>query len=184
MNTANDKQIKEWKEKYGGVYKLPVGEKVAYLREPNMTDYKRAFTAMNKSGDIAFGEEMLNCLFIGGDSEVKTVDDYFNPARKRLIDFFEYDDAELSTVEGTNNTKIKIGEHTCVVRIITRNDLKTAERNNPSNKPFVTQEKLFEAVVLEQDDIFKDKNLAAVRFPLYKAIEELQNKKVAWLEKL
>lgn len=184
MATIKDKQIQDWKEQYGGVYKLPVDDKVAYLREPNMQDYKRAFTAMNKGGDIAFGEEMLNSLFIGGDAEVKTEFEYFNPARKTLIDFFRYDDAELIPIEGTNNSQIVIGDHKCIVRMITRDDLKMAERKNPSSKPFVTQEKLFEMVVIEQDEAFKDRNNAEVRFPLYKAIEDLQNKKVAWLEKL
>ncbi len=184
MNKANDKQIQEWKKQYGDVYALPVEDKIAYLRAPKMPDYKRAFVAMQKNGDVAFGEEMLNSLFIGGDTEIKTNDEYFTPARKRLIDFFEYDDAEFVTIDGTNNTQITIGEHKCIVRMITRNDLKTAERKNPSNKPFVTQEKLFDAVVVEKSDAFNDRNNAEIRFPLYKAIEELQNKKVAWLEKL
>lgn len=177
-----ENQIKEWKEKYGGVWKLPVDDKVAYLRQPEMTDFKRAFTAMNKGGDIAFGEEMLNALMIGGDNEVKTDLEYFTPARKRLIDFFEYDDAQVTTVEG--KTQITIGDHKCIVRIITREDLKTAERKNPAGKPFVTQEKLFDAICVEKDEAFSNKNNPEIRMPLYKAIEELQNKKVAWLEKL
>ncbi len=57
-------QINEWKEKYGGVYRLPVDDKTAYLREPKMKDYKRAFTAMQNDGDLAFGEEMINLLFM------------------------------------------------------------------------------------------------------------------------
>ena len=181
---VSEKQIQEWKDQYGVVYKLPVDDKVAYLRQPEMTDFKRAFSAMNKGGDIAFGEEMLNSLMIGGDNEVKTELEYFNAARKRLVDFFEYDDAEVSNIDGTNNTQIKIGNDKCAVRIITRDDLKTAERKNPGGKPFVNQEKLFEAICVEKDEAFSDKNNPAIRMPLYKAIEELQNKKVAWLEKL
>ena len=181
---SNAKQISEWKEKYGGVYRLPVDDKQAYLREPNMSDYKRAFTAMNQEGEIAFGEEMLKALFIGGDREIIDNLEYFNAARKRLLKFFEYEDAEISAIEESNNSQIVIGQHKCIVRIITRDDLKTAERKNPSGKPFVTQEKLFDAIVVEKDEAFNDKNNASVRFPLYKAIEDLQNKKVAWLEKL
>ena len=175
-------QIQEWKDKYGGVYKLPVEDKTAYLREPKMKDFKRAFTAMNNDGDVAFGEELLNTLFIGGDEEVKTVDEYFFPARKKLMKFFNYEDAELE--KKGNKTTIIIGEHKCVVRIITREDIKIAERKNPGGKVFVTQEKLFERVCLEKDDAFNDKDNAEIRFPLYQAIEELQNNKVARLEKL
>ena len=176
-------QIQAWKEQHGGVFRLPVEDKVAYLREPQMTDFKRAFTAMNKGGDVAFGEEMLNALMIGGDNEIKTDLEYFTPARKRLVEFFEYDDADVTDAKN-NKTQIKIGNSKCLLRIITRDDLKTAERKNPAGKPFITQEKLFEAICVEKDEAFSDKNNPAIRMPLYKAIEDLQNKKVAWLEKL
>lgn len=182
MNKITPKQIEEWKEQYGGVYELPVEDKTAYLREPKMNDFKRAFSAMQNDGEVAFGEEMLGALFIGGDIEIKTEDEYFTPARKTLKTFFEYDDAEI-TKDG-NNSIIVIGEEKCTLRIITRNDLKIAEKKNPSGKPFVTQEKLFEMVCREKTPGFDDRNNAAVRFPLYKAIETIQNGKIATLKKL
>jgi FlaA1/EpsC-like NDP-sugar epimerase len=70
MQKIDEKQIQEWKEKYGSVYELPVEDKTAYLREPDMKDFKRAFTAMQTNGDLAFGEEMINILFIGGATSV------------------------------------------------------------------------------------------------------------------
>lgn len=183
MQKIDEKQINEWKEKHGGVYELPVEDKVAYLREPKMKDFKRAFTAMQNNGDLAFGEEMINLLFIGGDEEIKTNDDYFFPARKEMKEFFNFDEPEI-TKEGKNNSIITIGEFSCKVRIITRNDLKLAEKKNPSSKPFVTQEKLFEAVCLEKHEAFNDRDNASIRFPLYQAIEKLQNQKVAIIKKL
>lgn len=178
----SDKQINEWKTKYGSVYELPVDDKTAYLREPKMKDFKRAFTAMTNGGNLAFGEELINVLFIGGDEEIKTNDEYFLPARKEMKDFFDFDEAEIQS-EG-NHSVINIGEFSCKVRIITRHDIKLAERKNPSDKPFVTQEKLFDAVCIEKDDVFNDRDNASVRFPLYQAIEKLQSKKVALLKKL
>ncbi|MCC9071217.1 hypothetical protein LNQ49_06370 [Flavobacterium sp. F-65] len=175
-------QINEWKEKYGQIYELPVEDKVAYLREPKMTTFKHAFSAMQKDGEITFGEVMLNELFIGGDEEIKTNDDYFFAARKELANFFNFDDAEIIS-EG-NNSVILIGEEKCTVRVITRQDIKTAEKKNPSAKPFVTQEKLFEMICIKKDDVFSDRENASIRFPLYQAIEKLQNKKVATLKKL
>jgi hypothetical protein len=179
----NEKQIQEWKETYGDVWKFPVDDKVCYLREPKMQDFKRAFGAMQKSGEVSFGEEMLSALWLGGDMEIRTNDDYFFPARKELTDFFNYPDAETTTLEG-RQTEIQIEEHKCIVRVITREDLRIAEKKNPSNKPFVTQEKLFEMICVQRDEAFNDKNNASIRFPLYKAIEELQNQKVAILKKL
>lgn len=183
MKTATTEQIDQWKEKHGGVYAFPVDDKQAYLREPNMFDFKRAFSAMQKDGDIAFGEEMLSALWIDGDEEIKKVDDYFLPARKKMIDFFNYDDAVTIPLE-KRQTEITIGESKCVVRVITREDIRLAEKKNPSGKPFVTAEKLFEMICIEKDEVFNDKNNAEIRFPLYKVIEELQNQKVATLKKL
>lgn len=182
MNTADNKQITEWKEKYGGVYEIPVEDKVAYLREPKMKDFKRAFTAMQNSGDMAFGEEMINQLFIGGDEEIKTDDAYFLPARKEMKEFFNFDEPEIVKEKG--NAIITVGGASCKVRMITRNDLKLAEKKNPGGKPFVTQEKLFEAICLEKDVAFDDRDNASFRFPLYQAIEKLQNQKVATIKKL
>ncbi|QYS86308.1 hypothetical protein JJC03_15490 [Flavobacterium oreochromis] len=176
------KQINELKEKHGDIYELPVEDKKAYLRTPKMTDYKRAFTALQNDGEIAFGEVLLNLLFVGGDEEIKTNDDYFFPARKELKEFFIYDDAQI-TKEGYNSI-ITIGEAKCKIRVIGRDDIKIAEKKNPSNKAFVTQEKLFDMVCIEKDDAFNDTNDASIRMPLYQAIEKLQNKKVAILKKL
>lgn len=177
----NDKQIKELKEKYGVIYELPVDDKTAYLRAPKMQDFKRAFTAM-QDGDTAFGESLLNALFIGGDKEILTDDSYFSPAKKELKEFFVYDDAEIEP--SGDHHRITIAGEVCIVRAITRQDLKIAEKRNPSQKPFVTQEKLFESIVLEKSQAYDDKENASVRFPLYQAIEKLQNKRVASLKKL
>ena len=182
MGKTTNKELRELEAKHGVLYDLPVGDKTAHLREPNMADYKRAFSAMQKGGDIDFGEAMLEALFVGGDMEIKTVDDYFLPARKALMDFFNYDDATVTSL-GNGKSEIKIGEHKCIVRKITRDDLKLAEKKNPSGKPFVTQEKLFEMVCLEKDDAFNNRANAQIRFPLFQAIEQLQNEKVALLKK-
>jgi hypothetical protein len=182
MNKVDNKQIEAWKEQFGNIYALPVDDKTAYLREPKMKDFKRAFTAMQNNGDLAFGEDMINSLFIGGDVEIKTDDAYFLPARKEIKEFFNFDEAEI--FKDKNNSIITIGGKTCTVRLITRDDLKLAEKKNPGSKPFVTQEMLFDLVCLTKDEAYTDKDNAAFRFPLYQAIEKLQNQKVAVIKKL
>ena len=176
-------QIEQWKGEFGGVYLLPVGDKEGFLREPKMIDFKRAFKAMMDDGDIAFGESMLNALWLDGDNEIKIDDHYFIPARKKLQNFFNYDDAIIEKLP-QGKSKITIEDASCTVRFIKREDLQRAEAANPGNKTFVTQEKLFERICEQKDEAFKDKNNATIRFPLYQAIEELQNQKVAFLKKL
>ena len=177
-----DEQIKVWKEQYGTIYALPIEDKTAYLREPKMKDFKRAFTVMQNNGDLAFGEEMINVLFIGGDEEIKSNDDYFLPARKEIKEFFNFEEAEITKEK--NNSIITIAGAVCKVRIITRDDWKIAEKENTSGKPFVTQEKLFDRICLEKDEAFNDRDNASLRFPLYQAIEKLQSQKVAIIKKL
>lgn len=182
MSKVTKKELSEWEEKYDEIYELPVEDKTGFLRAPNMTDYKMAFTQMQKNGDIAFGEAMLKALWLGGDNEILDVDAYFLPARKVLMDFLEYEEPTIEKLENNRN-KITIGDRSCIVRIITREDIRMAEKKNPSDKPFVTQENLFNLVKEDADEAFLNKQDASIRFPLYKALEQLQNQKVALLKK-
>lgn len=182
--TKLNERIKEWKEKYGGVFEFQVDDKTCYLREPKMLDFKRAFSALQDDSEIAFGEEMLSALWLDGDIEVKTNDEYFLTARRDLTKLLKYDEAEIYEAEN-RQSKITIGDHSVNVRVITREDLKMAEKRNPSQKPFVTQEILFDMIKVDPvDEVFNDKNNPEIRFPLYTAIEKLQTKKVAQLKKL
>ncbi|WP_345206091.1 hypothetical protein [Chryseobacterium ginsengisoli] len=181
--TVTQDQINEWKEKFGGVWELPIEDKTGYLKDPNMNDFKRAVTAMQKETEIAFGEEMLSALWIGGDTEIKTNDDYFLPAKKTLLDFFKYPDAVTNDLEN-RQTEILIGDERCVVRVITREDLRMCEKKNPQSKPFLSQEYLFDMVVTEKTEGFNNKNNPEIRFPLYQELEKLQNKKIGQLKKL
>lgn len=177
-----EKQKKEWIDNHGGYYEFPVGDKTAFLRTPKMQDYKRAFGAMIDDGEIGYAEELLRALWLAGDVEIQNNDDYFFPAMRSIKKLFKYEDAELKTLEN-GNTQITIGEHKCEVKKINRFLVKTAENKNPNNRAFVTQEKLFNLIVISQDDVFKDRENASIRFPLYQAMEQMQNNKTARLVK-
>lgn len=178
-----EKQIKEWKEKHGGVYQIEVDDKVGILRAPKMKDFKRGFSALQDDSEVAFGEEMLSTLWLGGDEELRKDDEYFLSARKEVSKLLKYDDAEIIPCD--RDHIIKIGDEQVTVRVITREDLKLAEKKNPSQKPFVTQEALFDLIKIgEVPAAFEDRDNAEIRFPLYGAIQKLQNKKVSQLKKL
>jgi hypothetical protein len=185
MKNPTEKTIAEWKLKYGGVFAFEVDDKICFLKEPKMKDFKYAFSALQDESEIAFGEAMLGSLWIDGDAEIKNNDDYFLTARKELSKLLKFDDAETQDLEN-RETLIKIGEESVKVRVITRDDLKMAEKRNPAQKPFVTQEILFDLIKIKDSASpgFEDKDKAEIRFPLYGAIEKLQNKKVAQLKKL
>ena len=148
-----------------------------------MKDFKRGFSALQDDSEVAFGEEMLSTLWLGGDEELRKDDDYFLSARKEVAKLLKYDDAEI--IPADRNHIIKIGDEQVAVRVITREDLKISEKKNPSQKPFVTQEALFDLIkVGEVPAAFEDRDNPEIRFPLYKAIQDLQSRKVSQLKKL
>jgi len=179
---VTEELLASWKKEFGGFYELPVGDKVAYLKIPTMTDLKRGLRALTEDGEIAYSEEMLRALWLGGDNEIKELDEYFTPARKALKKLLEFEDAVIKKLDN-RQSEITIKGFKCKLRYITRQDLQRAERENPSGKVFVTQEKLFEIVCIEKDAAFDNRNNASIRFPLYQALEELQNSKFTTLKK-
>lgn len=181
MKQASNKQLQEWKEKYGGGVILDGKDKGCYLRNPNMLDWKRAMTALQDDGENAMALSLLNSCWLQGDEEMRTNDTYFLPAKKKLTKLFEYPDAKVE--KDGENYRIEIEDKVCIVRTIDRDELDNAENKNPGNKPFVTDEKLFDAIKVEADEAFNDKNNANYRFPLYKAFEDLQNQKRVTLKK-
>ena len=62
MSKVTAVQLKEWKEKHGGFYELPVEDKVCYLRIPTMLDFRIGFDALSEEGEVAFAEAMSRPL--------------------------------------------------------------------------------------------------------------------------
>lgn len=184
MKNINEKDRKQWAEKYGKVVDFTVGDKTIVLRPPNMVDLKRGFSIMREEGEIEYAEDMMKNLYLGGDRAIIEDDNYFIPGRTKIMKLLEYPDPEIESLEN-GSYKVTVGTEVCEIRKPNRNDLKQSDRKNKSNKPFVDKEHLFDLIVDKETmtDGFKDKNKAEIRMPLYKAIEELQNDKIASLKK-
>ena len=182
-NIVTPEQIQEWKEKHGDLFELPIDDKVLYLRAPKMVDFKAGMTAMMKGGEVSYTETMLQLLVIGGDVEILSDDDYFKTLQTETQELIKYDDPEIEILSNGQRRFIINGAEV-IVRKPTREDLRKADQQNPSNKPFVTQEKLFDLIKIKADDVFSDKDNAEVRFQLYKGIELIQKEKFGQLKKL
>ncbi|TDL99619.1 MAG: hypothetical protein C4K58_06925 [Flavobacteriaceae bacterium] len=177
---ATKKQIEEWKAKHGGFFSVEVEGKIVYLKAPSVLDWKRLTLAIQE-GEVKFAETCLDLLWLDGDQEIKTDEDCFLGFKAQVGSLFDYEEAEVEKVDGLY--KISLGEEFCLVRSVTRKDLELADKKNPSKKPFVSQEILFEIIKKEASSGFDDKNNASLRIPLYKAIETIQNKAVAVVKK-
>lgn len=87
-------QIEQWKEQHGGVFKVVVEDKVAYLKTPSRKVLGYASSLISKD-PIKFNEIILNDCFLGGDEEIKTNDAYFLAASSKLSEIIEVKEAEL-----------------------------------------------------------------------------------------
>lgn len=182
-NRVTPEQIQEWKEKHGDLFELPIEDKTLYLRSPKMIDFKAAMSSLLKGGEVGYTETLSKLLVVGGDVEILTNDDYFGVIQREMQSFMNFDDPEIEILSNGQRRFI-INEKEVIVRKPTREDLRKADQQNPSNKPFITQEKLFDLIKIKADDIFSDKDNAEVRFQLYKGIELIQKEKFGQLKKL
>ena len=76
------------------VFVLKVGDKVGYLRKPNRKDIAMARSLAGGDG-IAVAELLLDSVWLDGDEEIKTDDDYFLSAANTIDRLIELKAAEL-----------------------------------------------------------------------------------------
>ncbi|MGV0830756.1 hypothetical protein ACTS9D_00855 [Empedobacter brevis] len=182
-NTVTPEQIQEWKDKHGDLFELPIEDKKLYLRAPKMNDFKAAMSALIKCGEVSYTETLSKLLAVGGDVEILMNDEYFSVIQREMQSLMNFDDPEIEVLSNGQRRFIINGKEV-VVRKPTREDLRKADQQNPSNKPFITQEKLFDLIKIKADDFFSDKDNAEARFQLYKGIELIQKEKFGQLKKL
>lgn len=73
----NDEQkLEELKKTHGTVYRIEVGDKVAYLKKPNRQTLSFA-SATGTKDPMKFNEIILKQCWIEGDLEIQTDDDLF-----------------------------------------------------------------------------------------------------------
>lgn len=95
MSKVTKKQIDEWKEKHGQVFKIEFEDgKEVYLKKPNRKTLSYAMTQM-QTNPLAFAEVILKQCFLAGDEEITTNDDYFLGASSQLEGLMEVKSAEL-----------------------------------------------------------------------------------------
>ncbi len=73
---ATEQQIKDWKEKYGTIYKYTVEEKVCYLRSVDRNAFALGAAKVSAS-PAKFNETIIQQIWLGGDEEIRTNDGYY-----------------------------------------------------------------------------------------------------------
>lgn len=87
-----DKQIKELKAKYGDIYQIDVEDKSCILRKPSRQDL--SYVAQVKD-PIRIAEAMLSNLWLAGDDEIKTNDEYFMAVSAKMDALLVIKEAEV-----------------------------------------------------------------------------------------
>lgn len=76
MYTATEEQIKDWKQKYGDIFRFKAvkHDKSVYVRKPN----KKEMSYVSSIKDpLKFNEALLKACWIEGDDEILKNDDIF-----------------------------------------------------------------------------------------------------------
>lgn len=96
MFTYTEEQLKSWKEKYGDVFEITCDDKKAVLHKPTRKNLSFAMAGSNQAKDsVKFTEILLKQLWIDGDMEFQTDDNYFLAAVPLLGAVAEVKEAEL-----------------------------------------------------------------------------------------
>ena len=91
---ATEQQIKDWKEKYGEVFRISVKDKSAYFHKPSRQTLGYAQMA-GRENPIKVMEAMMNGCWIYGDPEIRTNDELFLSVGQKLDKLVEIEEAEL-----------------------------------------------------------------------------------------
>lgn len=86
-------KIDGWKKQHGDIYLIEVEDKACVVSKPNRKDL--SFAMLLKDDPIKFNETLLNNLWIEGDAEIKTNDDYFLAVSSQLGELLQIKEATL-----------------------------------------------------------------------------------------
>lgn len=83
-------------KKYGDVFCVVVGDKVAYLKRPSRQALSAA-AVVGKNDPMKYNEILLNNCWLDGDEEIKTDDSLFLGVSAKLGELVEVKEAELKS---------------------------------------------------------------------------------------
>lgn len=87
-------QIESWKKKWGDVFCVVVGDKVAYLKRPDRKTLGAA-AVVGKNDPMKYNEILLKNCWLDGDEEIKTDDALFLGVSAKLGELIDIKEAEL-----------------------------------------------------------------------------------------
>lgn len=87
-------QIENWKVQHGEVFKIVVGDKVCYLKQPTRQILSFAAVA-GQTDPLKYNEVILERCWLAGDEEIKTDTGLFLSVSTKISQLVEVKEAEL-----------------------------------------------------------------------------------------
>ncbi|MBA3899735.1 MAG: hypothetical protein H0X62_05910 [Bacteroidetes bacterium] len=108
MFTATPEQIAKWKKEHGEVFALEGGktitgkgkdpkfsiDKRAYVKKPDRKVISMAGT-LGEGDHIATAEAILDAIWLDGDEEIRTEDEYFLSVKNQINNLIELKEVQL-----------------------------------------------------------------------------------------
>jgi len=143
---ATQKQIDEWKQKYGNIFLVQTETGLtAYLSDPmsKLVIIKALMAALEK-GTFEFVETYLANCWIDGDEEIKKDDKIKAGLWDQVKDIIDIPD---HSVEFSNDKAvITVEGKSITLKIATRQEIKYADDRNKAGKPLDSQIYLLEKI--------------------------------------
>ena len=166
--------IAELKEKYGELKEITINGMTAFFRKPDMKIWRFALKVIDKS-QTEFKKVMAVNCFVAGDARLKE-SPYIEDISDVISEFIDYADADV--VKDGNAYRVTVLDKSCRLRPVTIEIQTQAERNNPDNIPFKTQQNMLDMLWLEGDTDLKDQTKLDYHMPVLRAVKDLREKHI------
>ena len=166
--------IEELKQKYGSIKVVESGSLVGYFRKPDLKIWKYAVRAIEKS-QADFKRALCTNCFIEGSRELLE-SPYLEDLSDIINEFVEYSEAEV-VKEGACFT-VKVLDKQARFKPMTIEMQSLAERQNPNDTPFLTQQNLLSMMWIDGDEDMRDQNKLDYYMPVLRVLKDLREKHV------
>jgi len=176
-NTRMSKEtinIDELKEKFGELKEITINGMTAFFRKPDMKIWRFALKVIDKS-QTEFKKVMAVNCFVAGDVRLKE-SPYIEDVAEVINEFVDYTDAEV--VKDGNGYRITVMDKSAKLRPLTIEFQTNAERNNPDNIPFKSQQNLLDLLWIEGDTELKDSTKLDYHMPALRVVKDLREKHI------
>ena len=166
--------VDELKVKFGTIKEITCDNLIGYFRKPDLKIWRFALKSIEKSQSEFKKALAVNC-FVAGSREL-LASPYIEDVADVIDEFVDYVDAEVER-EG-NAYVVKVLDKSARFKPITIEMQTQAERNNPDNLAFKTQQNLMEMMWLDGDFELKDSKNLDYHMPALRVITDLREKHI------